>query len=239
MVLHNILRFSFGATETLRQSPDSYSINQTDVLVPSSPPAAGIVRFSLKNFVVELLAADRRKVQAQPKGLHNHLSLHAEGVGALESQLKTERERTRQLMQELLTARSALNQIEELQADLEVERETGRLLVQFLEAAERDARKVPVLQQLLRQRDEAGRTVGSTLAGEQPSTQRKKGDALMLLERWKRQPETIKRTRTALQLMALSGAIRRADVEIQFRSSRTIQPMADLTRKHIREGSQG
>ena len=59
----------------------------------------------------------------------------------------------------------------------------------------------------------------------------------MLLERWRRQREIIKRKRTALQLMALSGAVRRADVEIQFRSSRTIQPMAHLTRRHIREGN--
>jgi len=57
----------------------------------------------------------------------------------------------------------------------------------------------------------------------------------MLLKRWKRQREIIKLKRTALQLMALSGAIRRADVEIQFRSSRTIQPMTHLTRRHIRD----
>jgi len=52
------------------------------------------------------------------------------------------------LTQELLTARSALKQMEELQAELEVERETGKLLVQFLEEAERAAPKVPVHEQL-------------------------------------------------------------------------------------------
>jgi len=68
--------------------------------------------------------------------------------------------------QELLTARSALKQMEELRADLEVERETGKLLVQFLEDAERAARKVPVHAQLLRKQNDTGRTVGSTLVGE-------------------------------------------------------------------------
>ena len=58
----------------------------------------------------------------------------------------------------------------------------------------------------------------------------------MLLERWKKQRELIKLKRTALQLMALGGAIRRADVEIQFRSSKPIQPMAHLTRRQIRGG---
>jgi hypothetical protein len=56
----------------------------------------------------------------------------------------------------------------------------------------------------------------------------------MLLERWKRKRAVIKLKRTALQLMALSGAVRRADVEIQFRSSRTMQPMAHLTRRYVR-----
>jgi hypothetical protein len=59
----------------------------------------------------------------------------------------------------------------------------------------------------------------------------------MFLERWKKQREIIKRTRTALQLMTLSGTVRRANVEIQFRSSRTIQPTAHLTRRHIRGGN--
>ena len=142
-VLNNFLGLSFGATETPRQPPDSHR-TRLPVLVPPQPSSAGIVHFSLKKFLVHLLAAESREVRAQPNGLHNHLSIHAEGGGALESQLKTERERTRQLKQELLTARSALKQMEELQADLEVERETGRQLVQFLEAAERDVRKVPV-----------------------------------------------------------------------------------------------
>lgn len=148
-VLNNFLGVSFGATETPRQPSDSHR-TRLPVPVPPPPPSAGIVHFSLKQFLVQLLAADRREVRAQPNGLHNHLSIHPEGGGALESQLKTERERTRQLTQELLTARSALKQMEELQADLEVERETGRLLVQFLEDAERDARKVSVHEQLLR-----------------------------------------------------------------------------------------
>jgi hypothetical protein len=56
----------------------------------------------------------------------------------------------------------------------------------------------------------------------------------MPLERWKLQLQKIKLKRNALELMTLSGAIRRADVEIQFRSSRTIQSMARHTRRHIR-----
>jgi hypothetical protein len=160
-VLNNFLGLSFGATETPRQSLDSHR-TRLPVSVPPSPPSAGIVHFSLKKFVAQLLSADSREVRTQPNDLHNHLSIHAERCGALESLLKTERERTRQLTQELLTARSALKQMDELQSDLEVERETGRLLVQFLEDAEREAQKVPVLEQLLRQRDDVGNTVGST-----------------------------------------------------------------------------
>lgn len=170
-VLNSLLGLSFGATETPRQSPDSHR-TRLPVSVPPSPPSAGVVHFSLKKFVAQLLSADSREVLARPNGLHNHLSIPAERDGALESLLKTEQERTRQLTQELLTARSALKQVEELQSDLEVERETGKLLVQFLEDAEREARKVPVLEQLLRQRDDAGSTVGNTLAGEQPIAQR-------------------------------------------------------------------
>ena len=143
-VLNNFLGVSFGATETPRQPPDPHR-TRLPVQVPSPPPSAGIVQFSLKKFLVQLLAADCREVQTQPNGLQAHLSIHAEGGHALESQLKREREITRQLTQELLTVRSALKQVEELRADLEVERETGRLLVQFLEDAERDARKAPFM----------------------------------------------------------------------------------------------
>jgi len=141
-VLNNFLGVSFGETDTPRQPPDSHRTG-LPVQVPPPPPSAGAVHGSLKKFLMHLFSSNR-EVQGQPHGLHHHLSIHAEGSGALESQLKTERERARQLTQELLTARSALKQMEELQADLEVERETGRQLVQFLEDAERDARKVPV-----------------------------------------------------------------------------------------------
>jgi hypothetical protein len=146
-VLNNFLGLSFGTTETRRQPPDSQR-TRLPARVPPPPPSGGIVQFSLKNFLVQLLATDSREVRAQPNSLHNHLSIHAEGGGALEFELKTERERTRQLTQELLAARSALKQMEELQAELEVERETGKLLVQFLEEAERAAPKVPVHEQL-------------------------------------------------------------------------------------------
>ena len=141
-VLNNFLGTSLGATETPRQPPASHRTG-LPVVVPPPHPSAGIVHFSLKKFLVRIFTVDSREVLAQPNDLHNHFSTHAEESGALESQLKTERERTRQLTQELLTARSALKQMEALQADLEVERETGRQLVQFLEDAERDARKVP------------------------------------------------------------------------------------------------
>jgi len=143
-LLNNFLGLSFGATQTPHQPPDSHR-TRLPVQVPSPPPSGGIVQFSLKKFLVQLLAAHSRAVQTQPNGLQAHLSIHAEGDHALESLLKTERERNRQLAQELLTVRSALKQVEELRADLEVERETGRLLVQFLEDAERDARKAPFM----------------------------------------------------------------------------------------------
>ncbi len=76
-----------------------------------------------------------------------------------ESLLKAEQERTKQLRQELLTARSALKQMNDLQTELAVERETGQQLVQFLEEAEKEARKVPLLERLLRQQVNADNTV--------------------------------------------------------------------------------
>ncbi|HKP00718.1 MAG TPA: hypothetical protein VJU02_03705 [Nitrospiraceae bacterium] len=59
------------------------------------------------------------------------------------------------MKQELLTIRSALKQMNDLQAELAVERESGKQLVKFLEEAEQEARKVPILEQLLRQRIDA------------------------------------------------------------------------------------
>ena len=170
-VLDSFLGLSLGSTETPSQSPDSHS-TRLPASVPPSSPSAGIVRFALKKLAAQFRSADSREIRAQPNNLHNHLSVSAERSDTLEFQLKTERERTRQLRQELLTVRSALKQIDELQSDLTVERETGRLLVQFLEDTEREARKVPVLEQLLRQRDDAGSTVDKNLTGEQPIAQR-------------------------------------------------------------------
>ena len=114
----------------------------------------------MKKFVSSFLSADSHEIQAQSNRLHNHSAIQAERSDSPESLLKAEQERTRQLKQELLTARSALKQMDELQSELAVERETGKQLVKFLEEAEREARKVPVLEQLLRQRDDAENTVG-------------------------------------------------------------------------------
>lgn len=166
-VLDSFLGISFSATETTPRSPDSHRA-RLPVSVPPSAPSAGIVHFILKKIVAQFFSADSREIQAQPNSLHNHLSVSADRGDALESQFKAEQEQTRQLRQELLTVRSALKQMDELQSDLDVERETGRLLVQFLEDAEREARKVPVLEQLMRQRDDAWNTVDKYLAGEEP-----------------------------------------------------------------------
>lgn len=76
------------------------------------------------------------------------------------------------MKQELLTVRSALKQMNDLQAELAVERETGKQLVKFLEEAEQEARKVPILEQLLQQRAGLEDSVDKYLAGEQPFTQR-------------------------------------------------------------------
>ena len=53
----------------------------------------------------------------------------------------------------------------------------------------------------------------------------RRGEAVMLFDHRKQQLKIITQKRTALKLLVLSGAIRRADVEIQFRSSKSIQPM--------------
>jgi aminoglycoside phosphotransferase len=122
--------------------------------------------------VAQFFSADSQEVQAQPNSLHNHLAIPPERSDAPESLLKAEQERTRQLRQELLSVRSALKQMDDLQAELAVERETGKQLVKFLEEAEQEARKVPILEQLLRQRAGLENSVDKYLAGEQPITQK-------------------------------------------------------------------
>lgn len=74
------------------------------------------------------------------------------------------------MTQELLTVRSALKQMNDLQVDLAVERETGKQLVKFLEEAEQEARKVPVLEQLLRQRIDTESTISKYEACNLPIT---------------------------------------------------------------------
>ena len=64
------------------------------------------------------------------------------------------------MKQELLTVRSALKQMNDLQAELAVERETGKQLVKFLEEAEQEARKVPLLERLLRQQVDTDNITG-------------------------------------------------------------------------------
>lgn len=102
----------------------------------------------------------------------NHLSIDAQRISALESELKLERARARALEQEIQVTRMALKQTNELRAELDVERETGRTLVQYLERAESEARKVPVLERLLRQREDAKtdrqQTVGNQSRARRP-----------------------------------------------------------------------
>lgn len=131
-----------------------------------------MVRSALKKFVAQLFSADRQEIQAQPDSPTSHLATQPERSDAPESLLKAEQERTRQLTQELLTVRSALKQMNDLQVELAVERESGKQLVKFLEEAEQEARKVPILEQLLRQRAGLEDSIDRYLAGEQPFTQR-------------------------------------------------------------------
>jgi DNA repair exonuclease SbcCD ATPase subunit len=125
----------------------------------------------MKKLAAPFLSADSQEIQAQPNSLHNHPAIQVERSDSPDSLLKAEQERTRQLKQELLTVRSALKQMDELQSELAVERETGKQLVKFLEEAEREARKVPVLEQLLSQQDNAEHTVLAYLARKEPIAQ--------------------------------------------------------------------
>lgn len=170
-MLDSFLGVSFGTTGTPPQPPDSHRARLPVSASPSST-SGGIVRSALKKFVAQFISANSQGVQAQPNNLHNPLSIQAEGSDTPESLLKAEQERTRQLRQELLTARSALKQMDQLQSELAVERETGQQLVQFLESADREARKVPFLEQLLKQRGDAENTAGKHLTGDQPTAQR-------------------------------------------------------------------
>ena len=170
-MLDSFLGLSFGATGTPPQSADSHG-SGLPVSTSSPSHSPGIVRSALKKFVAQLFSADRQEIQAQPESPPSHLATQPERSDAPESLLKAEQERTRQLKQELLTVRSALKQMNDLQAELAVERETGKQLVKFLEEAEQEARKVPILEQLLRQRAGLEDSIDRYLAGEQPFTQR-------------------------------------------------------------------
>lgn len=170
-MLDSFLGVSFGATGPPPQSADLHRSGLPASASPSSH-SSGIVRSALKKFVAQFFSAGSQEVQAQPSSLHNHLAIQPERSDAAESLLKAEKERTRQLRQELLSVRSALKQINDLQAELAVERETGKQLVKFLEEAEEEARKVPILEQLLRQREGLENSVDKYFAGEQPITQR-------------------------------------------------------------------
>lgn len=170
-MLDSFLGVSFGATGTPPQSPDLHGARPSASVSPPSP-SSGIFRSALKKFVAQFFSADSQDVQAQQNSLYNHLAIPPERSDTPESLLKAEQERTRQLRQELLTVRSALKQMDDIQAELAVERETGKQLVKFLEDAEQEARKVPILQQLLKQGDDVENTAGNYLADGQPIAQR-------------------------------------------------------------------
>lgn len=170
-MLDSFLGVSFGATGAPPQSADSHRSGLPVSTSPSSH-SPGIVRSALKRFVAQFFSADRQEIQAQPDSLPSHFATQPEKSDAPESLLKAEQERTRQLKQELLTVRSALKQMDDIQAELAVERETGKQLVKFLEDAEQEARKVPILQQLLKQGDDVENTAGNYLADGQPIAQR-------------------------------------------------------------------
>jgi hypothetical protein len=76
------------------------------------------------------------------------MTRQAERILTLESLLREERHRTHELTEELISARSTLEQLGEVQAELCVERETGRQLVQFLEEAERESAELHALKTL-------------------------------------------------------------------------------------------
>lgn len=157
-MLDSFLGVSFGTTGTLSQPPDSHRTGLPASTPPPSP-SSGTVRSALKKFVAQLFSADNPESQAQTNSPQQP-SVQAEQSDTTESLLKAEQERTKQLRQELLTARSALKRLGDLQTELAVERETGQQLVQFLEEAEKEARKVPLLERLLKQQFDADNTSG-------------------------------------------------------------------------------
>lgn len=152
-VLDNFWGISLGSNWNTAQSSDAQGTTPP-ISVTKSPDSGVIDRFTIKHFVTQfLLLFNSRATRPPHSHQENDLAIHAQKINALASSLKIERERIRQLTQELTIARSALMQMNELQAELNVERETGRLLVQFLEDAERKAKRVPVLEELLRKRN--------------------------------------------------------------------------------------
>jgi hypothetical protein len=105
-----------------------------------STVSAGVWQFSLKKSLARLFAPFNGVGDTRNRGPEqHHASKQTERIRTLESLLNAERERILQLSRELMSARTTLKRLSEVQAELDVERETGRQLVQFLEAAERES----------------------------------------------------------------------------------------------------
>jgi len=116
---------------------------------PETTASADVCRYSLKKALARLFAPlNGCGVTPNQRPGQDHMTRQAERILTLESLLREERHRTHELTEELISARSTLEQLGEVQAELCVERETGRQLVQFLEEAERESAELHALKTL-------------------------------------------------------------------------------------------
>jgi len=145
---HLTSRLGLPHDDVREPSPDLHQL-QSRAPVPETTVSADVCRYFLKKALARLFAPlNGCEVTPNQRPEQDHTTRQAEQIRTLESLLREERDRTHELTEELMSARSTLMQLGEVQAELCVERETGRQLVQFLEAAERESAELHALKTL-------------------------------------------------------------------------------------------
>ena len=145
---HLTSRLGLPHDDVREPSPDLHRL-QSRAPVPETTVSSGVCRYFLKKALARLFAPlNGCEVTPNQRPEQDHTTRQAEQIRTLESLLREERDRIHELTEELMSARSTLEQLGEVQAELCVERETGRQLVQFLEEAERESAELHALKTL-------------------------------------------------------------------------------------------
>jgi hypothetical protein len=141
-------RLGLPPDDVREPSPDLHRLHSRTP-GPKTTVSTDVCHYFLKKAWARLFAPlNGCEVMPNQRPEQDHTPRQAEQIRILESLLREERDRTHELTEELMSARSTLEQLGEVQAELCVERETGRQLVQFLEEAERESAELHALKTL-------------------------------------------------------------------------------------------